>query len=65
MVVMQMKLVLILATVVIGLATVGCRQEPPTSANSGTGPGDKLTYPEGKTQNGPENGPTGPATSDK
>jgi hypothetical protein len=59
---MQMKHMLILAAVVIGLATVGCRQEPPAPVSGGKGPIDKLTPVEGKSTSGPENGPTAPKT---
>ena len=62
MTVMQMRLTLILATVVIGLATVGCRQEPHAPVSNGKGPTDKLTPMEGKTQNGPNKGPASPSS---
>jgi len=60
MTVTQMKLTLTLATIVIGLAIVGCKQEPPAPVTDGSGPTSTLTD-ELKTP-GPENGPASPAT---
>lgn len=58
MAVMQMKLALTLATIVIGLAIVGCKEKAvePTAGNAGNP--SKLT---GKLQNAGENSPEAPA----
>jgi hypothetical protein len=60
MTVTKMKLTLTLATIVIGLAIVGCKKEPPAPVTDGSGPSSALTD---KLQTpGPENGPASPTT---